>query len=98
MISRSWSSARYTFASVCASTPWLASTTSRHPSHAANDLLTCATAWQPHFHSVNKTAHHGALPPPSAHQGQLWHLHASCKAAVTENRRVRNRCNGTDDA
>ena len=37
MISRSFSSARYTFATVCASTPWLASTTSSAPSHAASD-------------------------------------------------------------
>ncbi len=41
MISRSCSRARYTLASVCASTPWLASTTSRHPSQAARLRLTC---------------------------------------------------------
>ena len=29
--------ARYVFATVCASTPWLASTTSSAPSHAASD-------------------------------------------------------------
>mmetsp|Transcript_34567 Transcript_34567/g.73649 ORF Transcript_34567/g.73649 Transcript_34567/m.73649 type:complete len:259 (-) Transcript_34567:372-1148(-) len=40
MISRSFSSARYTFASVWASIPWLASTTSNAPSHAARLLLT----------------------------------------------------------
>ena len=37
MISRSWSSAWYTFASVCASTPWVASTTRIAPSHAASE-------------------------------------------------------------
>ena len=34
-ISRLLSSAKYTLASVCASTPWLASTTNIAPSHAA---------------------------------------------------------------
>jgi len=38
--SRSWSSARYTFASVCASIPCAASTTSIAPSHAASALET----------------------------------------------------------
>ena len=37
MISRSASSAAYTLASVCASMPWEASTTSTAPSHAASE-------------------------------------------------------------
>ena len=40
IISKSLSSAKYTFARVCASTPWVESTTSKAPSHAARDLLT----------------------------------------------------------
>ena len=39
-ISKFASSARYTFASVCAWTPWLASTTNKAPSQASKDLLT----------------------------------------------------------
>ena len=39
-ISKLLSIARYTFASVCASTPWLASTTNIAPSHAARLLET----------------------------------------------------------
>jgi len=39
-ISKSFSIAKYTFANVCASTPWLASTTSIAPSHAAKLLDT----------------------------------------------------------
>ena len=38
--SRSWSRARYTLASVCASIPWAASTTRMAPSHAARLLDT----------------------------------------------------------
>mmetsp|Transcript_1138 Transcript_1138/g.2694 ORF Transcript_1138/g.2694 Transcript_1138/m.2694 type:complete len:254 (+) Transcript_1138:1643-2404(+) len=37
MTSRSFSSASHTLANVCASTPWLASTTSKAPSQAASD-------------------------------------------------------------
>ena len=40
IISRSLSNAKYTFASVCASTPWDASTTKIAPSHAAKLLDT----------------------------------------------------------
>ena len=39
-ISRLLSNAKYTFARVCASTPWLASTTRIAPSHAAKLLDT----------------------------------------------------------
>ena len=39
-MARSPSSARYTLARVCASTPWLASTTKSAPSHAASERLT----------------------------------------------------------
>ena len=39
-ISRSWSMAKYVLASVWASTPWVASTTSSAPSQAASDRLT----------------------------------------------------------
>ena len=40
MIVRSASSARYRFASVCASIPWAASTSSTAPSHAASERET----------------------------------------------------------
>ena len=39
-MSKLLSSAKYTFASVCASTPWLLSTTKIAPSHAAKLLET----------------------------------------------------------
>ena len=40
MISKSWSMAWYRLEMVCAWIPWVASTTSRAPSHAAMDRLT----------------------------------------------------------
>ena len=40
MISRLSSTARYAFASVCASTPWVASTSSSAPSQAASERVT----------------------------------------------------------
>eukprot|EP00966_Prymnesium_polylepis_P182201 4221159-Prymnesium_polylepis.1 len=40
-----WLSARYALAIVCASTPWLASTTSSAPSHAASER---DTSYLPH--------------------------------------------------
>ncbi len=39
-IARSWCVARYALASVWASTPWVASTTSTAPSHAASERET----------------------------------------------------------